>query len=199
MHTFSLIITKDSKFAFATRIIISLVLVITTVLIFFSNSLFDFKNNINLYYIMYSSAIVITLFAIFSWFYLNINKILYKGLITFDGFVLTIEPNEQKPITISLLKVEEVTLRYESYRKWYFLKSGGRNYIGFKHNGKNFSFEFLIKNKEENEKLIEILKYFYKNKFNFRELASNDELLFLTESGLSYYEIKQKQIDLEKQ
>ncbi len=31
-----------------------------------------------------------------------------QGKITFDGFVLTIEPNEQKPITISLLKVEEV-------------------------------------------------------------------------------------------
>ncbi len=199
MHSFSLIITKDSKFAFATRIIIAIIMVIATVLIFFANDIFDFKDNLTLYNIIHYSAILITVLGMFVWFYLNINKVLYKGKISFDGLVLTIEPNEQKPITISLLKVEEVYLRYESYRKWYMLKSGGRNYIGFKHNGKSFSFEFLIKNKEENEKLIEILKYFYKNKLSFRELASNEELLFLTESSLSYYEIKQKQIDLEKQ
>lgn len=198
MHKFSLIITKGTKFAFVLRIIIALIMVVATLLIFFASDIFDFKDNITLYNIIHYSAIIITILGMIVWFYLNINNYILKGDLTFDGFTLTILPDEQKPITISLLKLEEVTLRYESYRKWYFLKSGGRNYIGFKHNGKNFSFEFLIKNKEENEKLIEILKYFYQNKFNFSEIASNDELLFLTESGLSYYEIKQKQIDLEK-
>ena len=199
MHTFSLIITKDSKFAFISRILIAIILVIATILIFFANDLFNFNNNLKLYNIVHYSAIFITVIAMFAWFYFNFNKFLLKGTLSIDGFVLNIAPFGQKEVTISLLKVEDVILRYESYRKWYMLKSGGRNYLSFKHNGKVFSFEFLIKNKKENDNLIEILTYFYKNKLVFREIASNDELLLLTESGLSYYELKQKQIEIEKQ
>ncbi|MGB1206432.1 MAG: hypothetical protein ACPG5B_12340 [Chitinophagales bacterium] len=122
------------------------------------------------------------------WFHNNYEK---KGEFSVSSDSIGFEWGEpHSKFNFPLNEVENLTVVYDGYSGFFSHTKGTENQLQFRHKGKNYALNFLLKDEEAASDMAKVLKTWYDNGVSFKEINTNGEERYLMLYSERYREQK---------